>query len=263
MGIKDWFSGEKSKKKEQYRDALKEAVQDGKLSTTDVMDLKNLQRELEIADPGDDKTEQRREIYNAAVAAQKKDGAMSATGAQELAKIQKFLALRDDQVEKTKFQVTRLRTLTEIKKGNLPRVPDNSVALREVTLQDGELAHYTMAVDILDQSTTRGADGVALVPGQEYQSNEAGAHALPESGAKEMGEATLIITNLRLILKARGRLAAVKLGEDAKLFLYNDGLRLERSVGNTLLRFRSRSEESSEIVGSLLTALRRAGGAAT
>ena len=255
MGIKDWFGGEKAKKKEQFRDALKDAVQDGKLSNSDVMDLKKLQQELEITDAADDKTQQRREIYNAAVAAQKKDGNMSATGAQELAKIQKFLALRDDQVEKTKFQVTRLRTLTEIKKGNLPLVPSNSVALRDVTLESGEVAHYTMAVDILDQPSTRGADGVALVPGQEYPGNEAAPHVLPESEAKEMGEATLIITNTRLILKTRGRLAAVKLGRDAKLFLYNDGLRLERTVGNTLLRFRTRSEETAEIVGALLSAL--------
>src|SRR5205085_11910637 len=119
-----------------------------------------------------------------AVAAQKKDGSMSATGAQELAKIQKFLALRDDQVEKTKFQVTRLRTLTEIKKGNLPTVPDNSVALRDVTLDSEETAHYTIAVDILDLPGTRGADGVALIPGEPYAGNEAAAHALPESDAK-------------------------------------------------------------------------------
>src|SRR5689334_13520871 len=110
--IKEMFGGgEKAKKKDQFRDAVKEAVEDGKLSNSDLMELKKLQDELEVTPAADDRTQQRREIYNAAVDAQKRDGALSGTGVHELAKIQKFLALRDDQIEKTKFQVTRLRTL--------------------------------------------------------------------------------------------------------------------------------------------------------
>jgi len=257
MGIKDWFGGDKNKKKEQYRDKLKEAVQDGRLSNSEIVDLKALQQDLEVTDAADDKTQMRREIYNEAVDAAKNKGEISATGVHELAKIQKFLALRDDQVEKTKFQVTRLRTLTEIKAGNLPLVPDSSVALRDVTLESGEIAHYSMSVDILDQPSTRQADGVAIVAGQDYEDGAAGAHALPEAGAKEMGEATLIITNRRLILKTRGRVAAIKFGADARICLYSDGIRLARTVGNTLLRFRSRSDETAEIVGALLSALMR------
>ena len=254
--LKELFGGgEKAKKKEQYREKVKEAVQDGKLSSTDLMELKVLRQELDVTEAADDKTEMRREIYNEAVHAQKGRGGISATGMHDLAKIQKFLALRDDQVEKTKFQVTRLRTLTEIRKGNLPVVSGHNVALREVQLEDGEVAHYTMSVDILDQPSTRQADGVALVAGQDYSDGEAAAHALPEAGAKEMGEATLIITNRRLVLKTRGRVAAVKLGADARIFLYGDGLRLGRTVGNTLLRFRTRADETAEIVGALLTAL--------
>jgi len=57
------------------------------------------------------------------VDAARSKGQLTQTGLQDLQKIQKFLALRDDQVEKTKFEVNRLRTLTEIRKGNLPVVP--------------------------------------------------------------------------------------------------------------------------------------------
>ena len=257
--LKEMFGGgEKAKKKEQFREAVKEAVEDGKLSNSDLMELKKLQGELEVTPAADDRTVQRREIYNAAVDAQKKEGAISATGVHELAKIQKFLALRDDQVEKTKFQVTRLRTLTEIKKGNLPVVSDNSVALRDVNLEAGEIPHYTMAVDILDQPRIGSADeGIAIEWGGEHRDNEAAGHGLPEENAKEMGEATLIVTNRRLILKTRGKLAAIKLAPEAKLYLYAEGLRLQRQMGNTLLRFRSRSEETAEIVGSLLSAVMR------
>jgi len=237
---------------------VKAAVQDGKLSNTDMAKLKALQQELDVTPAADDKTELRREIYNEAVGAAKDKGAISETGVHELAKIQKFLALRDDQVEKTKFQVTRLRTLTEVKAGNLPTVPGNSMALRDVVLEAGEIPHYVMQVDVLDQPMTRGQDGLAMVPGEGYPEGEAAGHGLPTDGAKEMGESTLIVSNRRLILKTRGKLAAIKLAPDAKIYIYSDGLRLERTVGNTLLRFRSRSDETAEIVGALLSALMRA-----
>ena len=256
--IKEMFGGgEKAKKKDQFREAVKEAVEDGKLSNSDLMQLKKLQDELEVTPAADDRTQQRREIYNAAVDAQKRDGQLSNTGVHELAKIQKFLALRDDQVEKTKFQVTRLRTLTEIKKGNLPVVSDNSVALRDVNLEAGEIPHYTMAVDILDQSRIGTDEGIPIVWGQPHRENEAAGHGIPETNAKEMGEATLILTSKRLILKTRGKLAAIKLAPEAKLFLYADGLRLQRQMGNTLLRFRTRSDETAEIVGALFAAVMR------
>ena len=41
------------------------------------------------------------------------------------------------------------------------------------------------------------------------------------------------------------------------LFLYSDGLRIERTVGSTILRFKSKSDGTAEIVGELLSALMR------
>ena len=52
-----------------------------------------------------------------------------------------------------------------------------------------------------------------------------------------------------------GKIAAIRYGPQALIHLYSDGIRLERTVGNSLLRFKSRSEETCEIVGELLSAL--------
>src|SRR3954469_10107819 len=153
MGIKDWFGGDK--KKAAYREKVKEAVSDGRLDASDMQELKALRQELDVTDAADDKTQYRREIYNEAVEAARSKGQLTATGAQELAKIQKFLALRDDQIEKTKWDVQRLRTLTEIKSGTLPTVPESNVALRGVSFEDGEVAHYTLLVDVFDQGSVR------------------------------------------------------------------------------------------------------------
>ena len=254
-GIREWFGGDK--KKAAYREKVKEAVSDGRLSSDDIRELKALREQLDVTDAADDKTQLRREIYNEAVDAARSKGQLTATGAQELAKIQRFLALRDDQIERTKWDVHRLRTLTEIRAGNLPQVPDSNVALRGVPMEPGEVPHYTMTVGVLDQPSTRQADGVRLQWGVRYAEGSAAAHALPEDGAKEIGESTLILTNKRLVLKTGARVAAVRLGHEAQIYLYNDGVRLQRTVGNTLLRFRSDSDSTAEIVGELLSAVMR------
>ncbi len=258
MGIKDWFGGgDKAKKKAAYRDAVKDAVSDGKLSNTDLVDLNNLQQELDVTGAADDRTVIRRELFNEAVDAVREKGKLGPQEAADLAKIQKFLALRDDQLEQTKWDLARLRTLTEIRQGTLPVVGATNVALRGVQMEDEEVAHYTVPVDIMDQSSTRGADGVAARWGGGYDLGSASSHVLPESGAKPVGEGTLIITNKRLVVKTGSRTAAIKYSSAEQIFLYGDGIRLQRTVGSTMLKFRSKSEDTAEIVGELLAAVMR------
>jgi hypothetical protein len=256
MGIKDWFGGDK--KKAAFRDKIKEAVSDGKLDSQDLKTLEEFRKEMDLAGAGDDRTVLRREVYNEAVAAVKRDGEVTATDAHELAKIQKFLALRDDQVERTRWDLARLRTLTEIRHGNLPTVPPGNAALRGVQLEPGETAHYTLSVGLFDQPSTRQADGLRIEFGQPYEAESAKVHVLPEDGAKPQGDASLIITDKRLVLKTEGgKIAAIRYAPQQQIFLYSDGIRLERTVGNTLLRFKSGSEETCEIVGELLAAMMR------
>jgi hypothetical protein len=258
MGIKDsikgWFEGDK--KKEAFREKVKEAVADGKLDSEDLKNLEEARLELGVTDARDDRTVIRRAIYNEAVDAVKRDGDITATDAHELEKIQKFLALRNDQVEKTRWDLARLRTLAEIKKGNLPIVPANNSSLRGVQLEPGEAAHYSMSVELADLPVTRGNDGIAMQWGKPYESYAAAGHALPADGARAQGEASLILTNRRLVIKTEsGKTAAIRYGPQAKIFLYGDGLRLEKTVGNTVLRFKSKSDEIAEIVAELLTAV--------
>src|SRR5258708_19833408 len=201
MGIKDWFGGDK--KKAAFRDKIKEAVSDGRLDTQDLKTLEEFRKEMDLAGAGDDRTVLRREVYNEAVAAVRRDGEVTATDAHELAKIQKFLALRDAQVEKTRWALARLRTLTEIRHGNLPAVPANNSSLRGVPLEPDETAHYSMTVELFDQPSTRQADGLRMEFGQPYEADAAKVHVLPEAGAKPQGEASPILTNRRLLLKTQ------------------------------------------------------------
>ncbi len=256
MGIKDWFGGDK--KKAAYREKLKEAVSGGRLGSKDMKELEKLRKDLDVPNAAEDRTVMRREIYNEAVDAVRRERSLSGTGVHELQKIQKFLALRDDQIEKTRWDLAKLRTLTEIRHGNLPMVPPNNAALRGVELEPGEIPHYSMSVEMLDLPTTRQNDGLRMEFGAIYEQGAAQMHVLPEDGSKPQGDASVIITNRRLIVKApSGKTAAVRYTPQAQIALYGDGIRLERTVGNTVLRFKSKSPETSEIVGELLSAVMR------
>jgi hypothetical protein len=258
MGLKDsikgWFEGDK--KKEAFRDKVKDAVSDGRLDANDLKEIEQTRQELGVTDARDDRTVIRKAIYNEAVAAVRKDGEVTQTDAHELDKIQKFLALRNDQVEKTRWDLARLRTLTEIRNGNLPTVAPNNAALRGVQIEPDEIAHYSVSVELGDMPTTRGSDGVSMDWGKPYESYSAAGHAMVADSIRPQGEGSLIITNRRLIIKtASGKTAAIRFGPQAKIFLYSDGMRLEKTVGNTVLRFKSRSDEIAEIVAELLAAV--------
>ncbi len=254
MGIKDLFG--KGKKKADFREAAKEVLT-GKLTPGKAAELESLRREHDVEDAGDDKTMLRRDVYNKAVGSVRARGKLSDAEAAELAKIQKFLALRDDQVERTKWDLVRLRTLTEIRQGRLPVVPASNAAGRGVALAPGETAHYGVQVEVLDRPTTSGLDGVTVKWATPYVINSAKGHSLPADGYKELGEGYLFITSKRLIFKGAGKTAAVEYAPQANFFLYSDGIRLERTVGNTILKFKSKSDDTAEIVGELLAALMR------
>jgi hypothetical protein len=256
MGIKDWFGSGADKKKDAFREEAKEALK-GKLTPGSAAKLAEVARRHEIEDAGDDKTKLRRDVFNEAVGQVRAQGKLSSAEVEELAKIQKFLALRDDQVERTKWDLAKLRTLTEIRKGKLPAVPANSAAMRGVQLVPGETAHYAVQVEVLDRASGITQPGVKAKWAAPYEVNSAKAHSLPAEGNKELGEGYLFITNKRLFFKGENRSAAVEYSPRAGFFIYRDGIRLERNVGHTLLRFKSRSDETAEIVGELLAALMR------
>jgi len=255
MGLKDLFGG--GKKKAEFREKAKEVLAEGRLTPGKAEQSATVAEAHAIEDAGDDKTMLRREVYNKAVHQAKKYGKLTDVESAELAKIQKFLALRDDQVEKTKWDLTRLRTLTEIRQGKLPTVAASHVAMRGVPLDQSEVAHYAVQVEAFDRPNTGGHPGVAVKWSSPWTINASKTHLLPEEGAKPVGEGYLILTSKRLFFKGAGRSAAVAYSPQANLFVYSNGLRLERDIGHTLLKFRTTSDDTAEIVGELLAALMR------
>jgi len=255
MGLKDLFKSSKTKEKEAFHEEIKEVAK-GKIVPGKAEELAKM-AEAAGQNPADDKTQMRKSIYNKAAGSAKARGKLTADEAAELSKIQKFLALEDDQVEKTKFDLARLRTVTDIRAGKLPVVPNTHPLLRGMQFLPREVAHYVVPVGVEDRATASGANGVLLKWESTYIINSARGHSLPpKATAKDLGEGSLILTSKRLYLRA-AKQAAVEYSPQANFFLYVDGLRIERTVGNTILRFKSSDSTSSEIVGELLAALMR------
>jgi len=254
MGVKDWFGG--GRRKAEFREKAKEALE-GRLAPGKAEQLAKVAREHDIEDAGDDRTALRREIFNKAVGSARREGKLTDVEAAELAKIQKFLALRDDQIEKTRWDLTRLRTLTEIRQGKLPTVASTHPALRGVPLESNEVPRYAVPVEAFDHPGTGGHDGVMVRWGAPWTVNSSKGHLLPQEGGRSVGEGYLILTNRRLFFKGAGRSAAVALSAQARLHLYAAGLRIERDIGHTILKFRTTSDDTAEIMGELLAALMR------
>ena len=55
-----------------------------------------------------------------------------------------------------------------------------------------------------------------------------------------------------MLKTADGRNASFKYGPQAHIYAYSDGIRLEKPGGNWTLRYKSRGEETGEIVATLL-----------
>lgn len=112
-----------------------------------------------------------------------------------------------------------------------------------------ELAALSKEHDIEDPG-----DDKTMLRREIYNKAAGGAKArgkLTEAEAAELAKIQKF-----LALRA-SRSAAVKYAPQANFFLYAEGIRLERTVGHTLLRFKSGSDDTAEITGELLSALMR------
>ncbi|MSQ50645.1 MAG: hypothetical protein EXR28_02025 [Betaproteobacteria bacterium] len=250
MAIKNWFGGDK--KKAEYRDKVKEAVSDGKITPERIAQLEALRHELETSGLDDDKTQIRRSVFNTAVDAVKSGGALTSSQAAELAKVQKFLGLRDDQVDKTRMDLAHLRKMTDVRHGPLPVVSPENSAMRSLKLEPEEIAHYCVAADMLNAVEAGPVAGRQVAAGGEYRPGSSSSFALPVKGADAIDEGVFILTNQRIIFKGV-RTTSFTLKQASEVFVYREGLRLDLKKKQVLVKFRA--ENIADVVATMLTQL--------
>lgn len=248
MALIDWFVSNKKK----FREKVKEAVSDGKITPARIAQLEKLRQELNTSSVNDDDTQIRRSVFNTAVDAIKSGGKLTAEQASELAKVQKFLALRDDQVDKTRMKLAHLRKMTNIRQGPLPLVSPDHAAMRGLALEAGEIAHYCVAANLLVTQEVVSVAGQRLAAGGDYRPGTSNTYALPVKGATATDEGVFVLTNRRLIFKGV-RTTSFTFKQVAWVFVYREGLRLDLKKRQMLVKFRT--ENIADVVATILTRL--------
>lgn len=248
MGLKDWFGGDK--RKAEFREKVKDAVSDGRLTSQKIAELESARQALDVEEASDDRTRFRREAFNEAVSAVKAGGKMTADEARELARIQKFLALSDDQIEKTRWDLVRLKTFTDIREGRLPQVSATHNALRGLKLQENEVAHYCVPAEILSLAEPVPIVGARMQPGVAYALGAGSQYELPVKTAVLQDSGVFLMTNQRMMLRAEGHNHGVSIRDVDQFYFYRDGIRLRTRKGNTLFHFQS--DGIVDVVGALL-----------
>ena len=254
MGLKDMLFGKKEDaNKVAYRDEVKKAVADGKLTPEKVKHLEKLKNELDVGAAAQDFTMVRREQYQTAADAMMAQGKLTEAEEKELQRVQAFLGLKDQQIAQTKVELGRLRMLTDMRSGKFPEISPANVLMRGLKLAEGEVAHWGEIAIMLEGEDTGGSvgAGLKLMPNMAYQPGSVGTSMVPLKGAAPMDEGHLIMTSLRLIMKGQTKVTAFTYDKPEEISLYKDGVRLRLGKGRAVL-FKFRSLESADFIGLLM-----------
>ena len=253
MGLKDMLFGKKEDaNKVAYREEVKKAVSDGKLTAGKMAHLEKLKGDLDVTAASQDFTMVRREQYQTAADAMMAHGKLTETEEKELQRIQQFLGLKDLQIAQTKLELGRLRILTDMRAGKFPEISAQNTVMRGLRLAEGEVAHWAeiaIALEGQDPGGTAGI-GLRLPPKVAYQPGSAAAYTLPLKGATPAAEGHLILTSLRIIMKGE-KTSAFTYDKPEEINLYKDGVRLRMGKGRAIL-FKFRSVESADFIGLLI-----------
>ena len=254
MGLRDLLFGKTvDANKAAYRDEVKKAVSDGKLTPDKVARLQQLKEELDVTAASQDFTMVRREQYQTAADAMMKGGALSAGEEKELQRIQVFLGLKDQQIAQTKAELGRLRILTDMRAGKFPEISAQNVLMRALKLNEGEIAHWGEIAIFLEGQDAGGTAGVGLklLRGMAYQAGTANAYTLPLKDANPVEEGHLIMTNQRMVMKGQNKVTSFAYDKPDEINLYKDGIRLRMGKGRAVL-FKFRNIENADFMGLLV-----------
>jgi len=120
---------QKSLNKKEFKQALLQAVNDGKLTKEEIDELDKKKKDFGLSE--EDIKEMKSEIFATAFAVAKSDEQVTKDEERELLSIQKYLGLADDEIKSNKKELARLRLLNEIQQGNMPTVQVTNLICRK------------------------------------------------------------------------------------------------------------------------------------
>lgn len=244
---------EKIDNKNEFKKALLQAVNDGKL-TGDEIDLLDKQKE-ELGLTDEDLKGIRLEIFTLAFNNAKEDQRVTKEEGQELEKIQKYLGLADNEIENSKKELARLRLLNEIQQGNIP----TTVVVNLVTQKDEKIYWSENAILLEEKVIKRkyegGSRGVSfrIMKGVSYRMGAHQGQITSETGIIPVSSGQFIITNKRVIFRGDSISFAVNLNKILNVRLFNDGLQFFENNRSKPRLVKFLKKENQDIIGAIIS----------
>ncbi len=226
----------------EFHAAVRAAIADGKLTEAEIADLERRKEQLGLSDEALNTI--RQDLYVEAFSKATEDEQVTEEEWEELEHIQDYLDLQDVDIAATKRELYRMRILSEIQKGNLPVMQQETFAA-----DNDELIHWAEPVDALK---TQGKGAV-------MQSST----LFNTAGWTRTDGGLLIITSKRVVLTAAQthswsyrRVLAVKpyvngvllsVNREPALFLRYTQKGNHNVVGSVLLALLQRSSSTKEL----------------
>ncbi|MBI2342833.1 MAG: hypothetical protein HYV02_00615 [Deltaproteobacteria bacterium] len=244
---------QKSLNKTEFKQALMQAVSDGKLTPDEMAELEKKKVELGLTEI--DIAGMKAGAFAAAFLATKSDRQVTQEEEKELKAIQGYLGLADQQIAPTKKELERLRLLNEIQNGNLPvvRAPN-------LILQNGEQEHWIEPGALIEEKVVSrryqgGSSGVSfrIMKGVSYR---VGAHKgtlVSETDLVPVSHGDLVLTNKRIIFQGNGKSFGTKLDKVLNIQLFNNGLQFSETNKSKPKMVRFSRTGNDDIIGAILT----------
>lgn len=243
----------KSLNKEEFRQLLLNAVNDGKLTKEELEELDRKKIEYGLIDV--DINGMRVNSYAAAFTAIKQDRQVTKEEEQELEKIQKYLGITDGEIQSNKKELARLRLLYEIQQGNIP-----TVAVTNLVMQKDEKAYWSEPAilaeeKIINRSYVGGSRGVSLrvMKGVSYRIGSYRGHVVNETGVVAVSNGALVITSKRFIFQGDKKSFAVNLNKILDIKVFSNGIHFSENnrLKPRLVKFVE--EGNNHIIAAILT----------
>ena len=245
---------ERSAHRQAFLAALMEAVDDGQLTLEEVSQLDALKSAAGLSD--EDIAAARIEAYCRAFAVAKADRTITDDELIDLKRLKSYLGLSDADIQSTQWELSRLRLLTEIQRGNLPTGSDAGVVLRR-----GEVVHWREPGSLLEERVVRRrCEGVSqgvsirIMKGVSYRIGQQRGQLVSATGLVAVSSGDLILTSKRILFHGDRKSFAFTYEKLLGVEMYTDGVRLTADTGNPRL-VRLTRPENLDVLGSVLSQL--------
>lgn len=244
---------QKTLNKKEFKQALLQAVNDGKITKEEIEELDKKKKEFGLSE--EDIKEMKSEIFATAFAVAKSDEKVTKDEEQELLSIQKYLGLADSEIQSSKKELARLRLLNEIQQGNMP-----TIQVKNLVMQKEEKAYWLEPATLAEEKVLRrkfegGSRGMSfrIMKGVSYRVGGFSGHSVSETGVVSVSNGELIITSKRIVFRGDKKTFAVKLDKIIDTQLFTNGLQFSENNRAKPRLIKFEQEGNHNIIGAVLS----------